>query len=329
MRKLIGLTLVVAAAAFVSPTGFAQQSTKVARIGFLGPTSAPPPAPSQLDVLRKALADAGYVDGRNITIEARWPEGERLDQLPATAAALVGLKPDVIVAAGATAVRAAQAATAEIPIVFALVVDPVATGLAANLAKPGGNLTGATIFDPGQARQQLEFLKDTIPDLARVALLGDTGAAPALFQTNEEAAQSLGIQTQILKLERGATNPDVDGAFDAAKKAGIGAVVVLSTPVTTPHRRRIAEAAIKYRIPTLSPRGHADAEGLISFGTEFSEATRRAATFVDKILKGAKPSDLPIDTVKDPEIIVNLNTAREIGLSFPPAVVSRATRVIQ
>jgi putative ABC transport system substrate-binding protein len=329
MHKLIGLILIVAAAAFVSPSGFAQQSAKVARIGFLGPTSAPPPAASQLDVFRKALADVGYVEGRNIIIEGRWPEGERLDQLPAIAAALVSLKPDVIVAAGATAVRAAGAATTEIPVVFAAVVDPVATGLVANLARPGGNLTGATTFDPGQARQQLVFLKDTIPDLARVALLGDTGAAPALFQTNDEAAQSLGLQTQILKVERGAANPDFDGAFEAAKKASAGAVVVLSTPVTTPNRRRIAEAAIKYRMPTLSPGGHADAEGLISFGTEFSEVTRRAAAFVDKILKGASPGDLPIETVKDHEIIINLKTAREIGLTFPPAVVSRATRVVQ
>jgi putative ABC transport system substrate-binding protein len=286
MRKVIGMAFIVATMALVS-LAYAQQTTKIPRIGFLGPTSAPPPATSQLEVFRKALAGLGYVEGRDVIIEGRWPEGERLDQLADIAAGLVGLKPNLIVAVGATAARAAKGASTDIPIVFAGVVDPVATGLVADWARPGGNLTGATTFDPQQARQQLEFLKEIIPGLERVAVLGDTGAAPASFHASEEAARSLGLQTQILKVERGAASPDFEGAFEAASKAGAGAVVVLSTPVTTPNRRRIAESAIRHRVPTLSPREHADAGGLISYGTAFSEAPRRAAPYVDKILKGA------------------------------------------
>jgi putative ABC transport system substrate-binding protein len=235
MRKVIGLAFIVATVAVVGLAS-AQQPTKIPRIVFLGPMSAPPPATSQLDVFRKALAGLGYVEGRDVTVEGRWPEGDRLDQLAEIAAALVGAKPDVIVAAGATAAGATKRATTNIPIVFAGVVDPVATGLVADWARPGGNLTGATTFDPQQARQQLEFLREIVPDLAHVALLGDTGAAAASFQVNEEAARSLGLEVQILKVERGVASPDFESAFAAAKKAGVSAVVVLSTPVTTPNR---------------------------------------------------------------------------------------------
>ena len=328
MRKLIGLAFIIAAAALVGLAS-AQQPIKTPLVAFLGPTSAPPPATSQLDVFRKALTDLGYVEGRDVMITARWPEGDRLDQLAETAAALVGAKPDVIVAVGATSARAAKEATTNIPIVFAGVVDPVASGLVTDWSKPGGNVTGATTFDPQQARQQLEFLKDAVPGLERVALLGDTGAAPAMFQLNEEAARLLGIQIQILKVERGAASPDFDGAFEAARRAGVSAIVVLSTPVTTPNRRQIAQSAMKHRVPTLSPREHADAGGLISYGTGFSEATRRTATYVDKILKGAKSGELPIESIRKHEIVINLKTAREIGVTVPSAVLSKATQVIQ
>ena len=269
------------------------------------------------------------IEGRNIIIEARWPEGEQLDRLSELAASLVSLKVDVIVAAGATAARAAKGATTEIPIVFAGVVNPVATGLVANTTKPEGNVTGATTFDPLQAGAQIEMLKEAFPGLARIAVLGDSGAAPASFQTVEAAAASQGLQVQIIKVERGAAIPDFDGVFEASVKGGAQAVIVISTPVTTPHRRRIAEAAMKNRMPILSPREHADAGGLISFGTGFSEATRRTATFVDKILKGAKPGELPIETVRKHELVINLKTARELGVTLPSTFVSRATQVIQ
>ena len=327
MRKVIALVFV--AAALIGHEGLAQQPAKVSRIGFLGPTSAPPPAVSQVDVFRKALTDLGYIEGRDVIIEARWPEGEGLDRLSELAASLVSLKVDVIVVAGATAANAAKGATAEIPIVFAGVVNPVATGLVANTAKPEGNVTGATTFDPSQAGAQIEMLKEAFPSLARIAVLDQLGAAPTMVQTVDAAARSQGLQVQILKVERGAAIPDFDGVFEASVKGGAQAVIVISTPVTTPHRRRIAEAAMKNRMPILSPREHADAGGLISFGTGFSEATRRTANFVDKILEGAKPGELPIETVRRHELVINLKTARELGVTLPPPFVSRATEVIQ
>ena len=245
------------------------------------------------------------------------------------AAAFVSRKVDVVVAIGATAARAAKDATTEVPIVFAGVVNPVATGLLTNLAQPEGNLTGATTFDSQQAGKQLEILKEAIPGLARVALLGDSGAAPAVFQANEDAARSHGLQMQVLKVERGAATPDFDAAFEAASKGGAEAIVVLSTPVTSPHRRRIAEAALRYRLPILSPREHADAGGVMSYGTAFSEATRRTAIYVDGILKGTKLSDLPVETVRQHELVINLKAAREIGLTLPSTLLSRASQVIQ
>ena len=327
MGKVIALIFV--AVALLGHHGLAQQPAKVSQIGFLGPTSSPPPAVSQLDVFRKALADLRYAEGRDITIEARWPEGEQLDRLSELAASLVSLKVDVIVAAGATAALAAKRATTEIPIVFAGVVNPVATGLVTDTAKPEGNVTGATTFNPVQGGAQIELLKEAFPGLARIAVLGDSGAAPASFQTVEAAARSQGLQVKIIKVERSAAIPDFDTVFAASVKQDAQAVIVISTPVTTPHRRRIAEAATKHRMPLLSPREHADAGGLISFGTGFSEATRRTATFVDKILKGAKPGELPIETVRKDELVINLKTARELGVTVPSTLVSRATEVIQ
>ena len=326
MVRRAALVVFLALGALVSAAS-AQQADNVKGIGFLGPSSAPPPAIPPSEVLRKALANLGYVDGRNIIIHSRWPEGNRLDQLPEAAAALVSLKPDVIVAVGATAVRAAKGATTQIPIVFGVVVDPVAAGFVTTLEQPGGNVTGFTNFDPRQAGQQLEILREALPGLTHVALLGDAGAAPALFQTNEEAARALGLRTQTLKVDR--TNPDFDAVFEVAKRDGVGAIVILSTPVTTPNRRRIAELAIKHRLPTLSPRDHADAGGLMSYGTGLSEAVRRTAGYVDRILKGAKPGELPVETVRQHELLINLTTAKALGLSIPPSLMMRAGQVIE
>jgi putative ABC transport system substrate-binding protein len=206
-------------------------------------------------------------------------------------------------------------------------VDPVATGLVRNLSKPDGNVTGASTFDPEQARQQVELLKEAIPGLARVVILGDSGAAPASFQAIDDAARAAGLETVVLKVERG--SPDFEAAFATAKKEGAQAAIVLSTPVTTPHRRRIAEASIRVKIATLSPRDHADAGGLLSFGTSFSEATRRAAAYVAKILEGAKPGELPIEMVRRRELVINKRTANEIGVKLPAILVSRAHQVIE
>jgi putative ABC transport system substrate-binding protein len=208
-------------------------------------------------------------------------------------------------------------------------VDPVATGLVADWAKPGANLTGATTYDAEQSSRQLQILKEALPGLTKVVILGDSGAAQTMYLENEEAARRLGLEALVIKVDRGAASPDFDGALAKAKQDGAGAVVVLSTPVTTPNRRRIAEAAIKHSIALLSPRGHADSGALISFGTAFSEATRAAAAHVDKVVKGAKANELPIVTVKRHELVLNLRTAREMGLTLPPTVLRSANQVIE
>lgn len=329
MFSRVGLIFFSTLVAVLSHAASAQQPAKVQRIGILDIRASTPAAPSMpIEIIRKALADLGYVEGRNIIFEIRSPEGDRLDRLPEAAAALVSLKPDVIFTIGATAARAAKGATTDIPIVFGVVVDPVAFGLVASLERPGGNITGFTNFDPQQESKQFEILKEAIPGLALVALLGDSaGPPPAMIKAHEDAARALGLQTRVLKVER--ANPDFETALESAKKEGVGAVVVFSTPVTSPNRKRIIELAIKHRLPTLSPRDHADAGGLISYGTGLSEAIRRTATYVDKILKGPKPSELPVETVRQDELILNLKTARDLGVTFPPAMLSRANQVVQ
>lgn len=292
------------------------------RIAFLGP------AVPLLEVFRNALGAAGYQDGRDVVIESSWPAGDRLDLMTEAAAGLLAQKPAVLVTVGATAARAAKGVTQDVPIVFEVVVDPVATGIVSSLDMPGGNVTGSTTFDPQFAAKQLQLLKSLLPNLDRVALLGDAGAAPSLFQAVEQAAQAIGLATMSLKVER-SPNPDLETAIASAAKERADAVLVLSTPVTTPHRKRIVELAIKYRLPTLSPRDHADAGGLMSFGTSFVEATKHSATYVSKILKGAKPSELPVERVSRHELVVNLKAARDLGITVPASILSSASQVLQ
>jgi putative ABC transport system substrate-binding protein len=178
------------------------------------------------------------------------------------------------------------------------------------------------------ATKQLQLLRSLLPKLTRLGLLGDAGAAPSLFQSVEQAAQTAGLETLSLKVER-SPNPDFDAAFKKAAKEGVGAIIVLSTPVTTPHRRRIAELAVEYRLPTLSPRDHADAGGLLCFGTSFVEATKHSATYVSKILKGAKPAELPVERISRHELIVNLEAARNLGMTVPESILSGASQVVQ
>jgi putative tryptophan/tyrosine transport system substrate-binding protein len=322
MHRRLALAHVAALASSLCTAASAQQPAGVPRLGFLGPANTP-----LLEVFRKALASLGHVEGRTLTIDARWPAGDQLDQMAASATELLKLKVDVMVAVGATAARAAMSLTSDVPIVFEVVVDPVATGLVVTLERPGANATGSTTFDPQFAARQFELLKSAIPSVKRVAILGDAGAAPTLFQAVEKAAQAVGIETLTLKVER-VGNPDFEGAFRAAKQDGVQAVVVLSTPVTTPNRKKIAELAVKHTLPTLSPRDHADAGGLLSYGTSFVEATKHSAAVVDKILRGAKPADIPVERVSRHELIVNLAAARNLGVSIPAATLAGASQVL-
>ena len=319
----ITLRILVVGAILLPVLAGAQQPAKIT-VGFLGAGPAPTPAAPDalLQTFRQSLAAHGYVEGRDVIIETRWAGG-RIDQLPALAAEMVGLRVDIIVGVGAVVARAAKSVTTTIPVVFEVVIDPVADGLVASLERPGGNLTGLTTFDPQEARKKLELLKEMLPGLACVALLGDQ----ALRNTkgHEEQARALGLQPQTLKIS--GANPDLEAVFEAMRRESAGALLVLGQPATAIHRRRIAEMAAKHRLPTLfSSR---DTGGLIEYGTSLIEVSRRMATYVDRILKGAKPADLPIEVVIRQELIVNLRTAQEIGITIPPEVLKRADRVIQ
>jgi putative ABC transport system substrate-binding protein len=327
MSKLFGVVIACALALLVPARADAQQPATVHRVGFLGPSAAATSGPSLLDEFAAALGTHGFVQGKNVVIESRWPENNRLDLLPQSAKQLLEANSQVIVAIGASAARVAAGLTKEIPIVFEIVLDPVSFGLVANAERPGGNVTGLTTFDPLQARNQLQILKEVLPNVTRVALLGDDGAAPNLFQANEDAARAVGLEVQTFKVVRG-PNPDFDKELQSAKAAGAGAVVVISTPVTTPNRKQIAALAIKYGMPTLSPIDHVDGGGMLNYGTTFYESTRLAAGYVAKILGGAKAGDLPVAVVKKPELVINTNAMRQLGLTLSPAVLGKANRLI-
>jgi putative ABC transport system substrate-binding protein len=301
----------------------AQQPAKVSRVGFLSPGPASGPA---MPVLRQGLADLGRVEGRDIVFEARYAEG-RVERLPELAAELVRLNVDVIAVIGAVTARAAMKATDKIPIVFVMVVDPVTDNVVASMERPGGNVTGITSFDPRQPRKQLELLKEALPGVKRVAILGDRGVSDALLKANEDQARALGLQPFGLKV--GGPAPDFEGAFAAARKDRADAVLLLEEPIVFTHRKRIAQLAATYRLPTMVPGDWADVGGLIAYGTGLLDGAGRMSVYVDKILKGAKPGDLPVEVLTRHRLTINLKTAREIGVTIPPEVLKRADQVIE
>lgn len=317
------LSVLVMSLTAVAATVEAQQAAKISRVGFLAPQGRSLPLYA---AFQKGLADLGYVEGQNIVIEPRFAEGQ-YERFPELLADLVRLKMDVLVVTGAVTARAAKKAVTDIPIVFAVVVDPVADNVVPSLEKPGGVITGVTSFDPKQASKQLELLKETVPGLSRVAILGDQGVSEALMNASEEQARAIGLQPQRLRLT--GPSPDLDAAFAAFKKERAQALLVLEEPLLGVHATRIAEMAAKDRLPTLFPPSRVAAGGLIAYGTSQVEAIHRVAAYVDKILKGAKPADLPVEKVVRYELILNLKTAGEIGITIPPDVVKRADRVIK
>jgi len=234
---------------------------------------------------------------------------------------------DVIVVTGAVTARAAKKLVTGIPVVFSVVVDPVADNLVPSLERPGGNLTGVTSFDPQQARKQLELLKEAIPGVRRVAILGDQGVSEALMKASEAQAREVGLQTQRLRLA--GPSPDLEAAFTTIRQEHADALLILEEPVLGVHAKRIAELAARDRLPTLFAPSRVAAGGLIAYGTSQVAAIRRMAAYVDKVLKGAKPGELSVETVARYELIVNLNTARAIGVKIPPELLKRADRVIQ
>jgi putative ABC transport system substrate-binding protein len=307
----------------------AQQAGKVPQIGFLSLTS-PSDRPAVLDAFRQRLRELGWVEGQNIVIDYRYAEG-RVDRLPDLAGELVRLKVDLIVAsAGTQAATAAKNATETIPIVMIYVRDPVGTGLIASLAHPGGNVTGVS----GSAglelfAKQLELLKETVPKIRRVAILSNPDNAYHQLAIREVkvAARLLGVQLQLLEA-RGPN--EFDGAFAAMAKERVGALLALSDAIFGPHRARLADLAARSRLPAAyGLRDYVEAGGLMSYGPSLLDSYRQAATYVDRILRGAKPAELPVERPTKFELVINMKTAKALGLTIPQSVLLRADEVIQ
>jgi putative ABC transport system substrate-binding protein len=305
----------------------AQQPTKVPRIGFLSATS-PSAIAARVEGFRRGLRELGYVEGKNIVIEWRYAEG-RLERLTELAAELAGLKVEVIVSAGPPPTRAAKGATAIIPIVMAFDTDPVGNQFVASLSRPGGNITGLSALFPELGGKSLEILSDVIPKLSRVAVIG-TSSSP----TYTPMMRELELASQALKLELTyrdvLKSQDIDMAFRAVHKRRAQAVLTLGSPILDSERARLAQLAAEYQLPAIYPQiEYAEAGGLMYYGANMPELFRRAATYVDKILKGTKPADLPIEQPTKFELVINLKTAKQIGLTIPPNVLARADKVIK
>jgi putative ABC transport system substrate-binding protein len=279
----------------------------------------------RFDAFQRGLLELGYVEGKNIAIERRYTDG-KADYLPALAAELVNLKVDVIVTSGPTATRAAQGATSTIPVVMTFDDDPVGNGFVASLARPGGNITGLATLAPEISGKRLEILKETSPRLGRVAVIGTSnrkGTAQALNEM-ELAAEALKVKLLYLDIQ----NPsDIESTFRAASKGHADAVLVLQTPILNSQRRQIADQALKSRLPAIYPASqYVEDGGLMSYGASISDLDRRAPTYVDKILKGAKPADIPVEQPTKFEFVINLKAAKQIGLTIPPNVLARRIR---
>jgi putative ABC transport system substrate-binding protein len=272
------------------------------------------------------LAALGYVEGKTIIFELRYAEG-RVDRLPTLAAELVQLDVDVIVAWGVEPLEAVRKATSRIPIVMVARGDPVATGLAASLAKPVGNITGVTLGSPELAGKRLELLREAVPRLSRVAVLRDPSSEPAILEQTESAAHALNLRPVVLTVRAPA---DFGGVFQAAVRQGAQAVLVNETSMLTAHRATLAELAARHRLPAVgSLKVSAEAGFLMSYGPELSDWFRRTASFVDRILRGAKPKDLPFEQPTTFELVINLKTAKALGLSIPAPLLLRADQVIE
>jgi putative ABC transport system substrate-binding protein len=304
------------------------QPKKIPRVGYLSTQTVSSHALS-LSSFREGLRDLGYVEGKNLVIEYRYAEG-RLDQMADLAAELVRLKVDVIVTQSTPAAMAAKNATKTIPIIISGgTTDPVATGLVPSLARPGGNITGVTIMNEELVGKRLELLKETSPKISRVGVLWNSAnqGAAVVFKQAQSAAQELNLPLQSVVVP---TVNDLQAAFDTLTKSGVNGLVLLSSVPINDHLRLIADLAIKNRLPATFDRiEFVEAGGLMSYGANVPDMSRRAATYVDKILKGAKPGDLPVERPTQFELVINLKTAEKIGLTIPQRVLARTDRVIK
>jgi putative ABC transport system substrate-binding protein len=321
---VVALVLVLLATPFAAE---AQQPKGIPRIGFLSSSSFERER-SRLPAFQQGLRELGYLEGKNIFIEQRYAGGQ-FERLPELAAELARLKVDIFVVSGAPAAHSAKNATSVIPIVITNAADPIGTGLVAGLARPGGNITGLSDFNAGVVAKRLELLKEVVPSASRVAALLNPAnpTNPLQMKLIQAAAPTLGVTLLSFEAKRA---DEIDRAFAAMRRKRPGALIVMGDPLFGTHRRRIVELSAGSRLPAIySIREFPDAGGLMSYGTNFDDLYRRAATYVDKILKGAKPADLPIEQPTKFELVINLKTAKALGLAIPQSVLIRADHVIQ
>ena len=320
-RTFIG----AAAALFGGPPHSAEAQPRTRTIGFLGNAN-PTTGSSQLEAFRRGLRELGWIEGQTLTIEYRWAEGQP-DRLPGLVAELVRAQVDLIVLSGPLSMRAAQRATSTIPIVFVLLVDPVAMGFVRSLARPGGNMTGLASQFEELITKQLQLLKEALPDLSRIALLRHSEASPVILSAAESAARSLGLIARTITVT---AESEFEGAFKTARSERVGAVHVLPSPYLGARRARLIELAARYRVPAFYELGiYVQDGGLMSYGPSVQDLYGRSASYVDRILKGANPGDLAIERPARFELVINRKTAAALGLTLPQSLLSRADDVIQ
>ena len=319
-----------AALLLLSVPAWAQQAAKVFRIGFVAGVSPPPAEPSRsnMEALRHGLREYGYVEGQNLIIESRWANG-KLDRLPELAAELIGLQVEVIVTGGTPAVIAAKQTTSTIPIVAASADNLVEAGVVASLARPGGNVTGSTRVDADFSAKRLELLRETFPKLSRLAVLshGALGGDQEELEETQAAAASSGVQIESFQVQ----DPNrFITVYTEMKKKRADALIIFTSSFTSFHRRTLLELATENRLPTMCAQAAwIEAGCFMSYGPNLTEFYRHAAYFVDRILKGAKPADLPVERPRKYELIINLKTAKQLGLTIPPNVLARADKIIR
>jgi putative ABC transport system substrate-binding protein len=306
----------------------AQQSDKVYRLGLLDTSSPDTARKSWWDAFRQQMRTIGYIEGQNLVLERRWGEGDD-DRLLKLAVELIGLKVDVLVTGGVNAAVAAKRATSRIPIVMATGADPVAVGLVNSLRQPGGNITGMTSVQADLAGKRLELIRLIAPHAARIGVLWDerSPGSRVVVRETEVAARSSGLAIRSLPVRSSAA---LDQAFATAAREGMGALDIINSPMLLTDRQRLADLALRHRLPTVvGSREYVEAGGVVGLGTDYPDLFRRAATFVDKILKGAKPADLPVEQPTKFELVINLKTAKALGLTIPPSLLLRADHVIE
>ena len=317
----LGLSIAVLVAPVVAPA----QPARTPRIGYLG-NGSPATSAAPREAFVQGLRERGWIEGQTVLIEYRWAEGHP-ERLRALAAELVHVPVDVVVLSGPAAIRAARDVSPTIPVVFVTLADPTQLGFVASLARPGGNTTGLASQFEQLITKQLELLTEAVPRLSRVALLHHVDTVPTILGAAEAAAGRLGLEVRSLRV---AAAGEFETAFRTARRDRVEAVQVLPSPFFNAHRRRLTELAIRYRVPAIYEfKDYVDDGGLMSYGPSIAEMFRRAASHVDRILKGARPGDLPVERPTQFELAINLKTARALGLAIPPSVLARADAVVQ